>query len=160
MQKKAFNIGVDVSKKTLDVFCFETSTHIKIQNDSTGFKSFLKFCKEQFIDLTKAIVVLEYTGGYEYRFLHFCEAKNIDYCRVPGINIKRSIGVTRGKADKVDSQRIAQFAEEKYKSLEVSKSLNTSIIRVKELLNYRKRLVRESAGYKSSISERKHMFEQ
>lgn len=159
MQKRAFNIGIDVSKKTLDVFCFETKSYIKIQNDSSGFKVFLKFCKDHQIDLKNTIIVLEYTGGYEYRFLQFCQCKQLDYCRVPGMSIKRSIGVVRGKADKVDSQRIAQFAEEKYKTLEVSKPLNINTLKLKKLLSYRKRLVRENAGYKASACERKHMYQ-
>lgn len=68
------------------------------------------------------------------------------------------MGITRGKNNKVDSARIAQYGEEKYKSLQPSKPLNTAIIKLKELLAFRKRLVRENAGYKSSIHEREHMY--
>ena len=72
--------------------------------------------------------------------------------------IKKSLGITRGKNDRVDSFRIAQYGEEKHKSIEPSKPLNPAIIRLKELLGFRKRLVRENAGYKSTITEREHMY--
>jgi transposase len=88
----------------------------------------------------------------------FCEAHAIIYARIPGLAIKKSMGITRGKNDQVDSARIAQYGEEKYKSLQPSKPLNPEIIGLKELLAFRKRLVRENAGYKSSIKEREHMY--
>jgi transposase len=158
MQKNKFFIGVDVSKNTLDIFSSQHQKHLKIDNNATGFKTFSKWCLELQINTPDVFVVLEFTGGYEHRFLQFCQTKKITYCRLPGMAIKRSIGIVRGKSDKVDAQRIAQFAEEKHKTIAPSKPLNDSIIRLKELLRYRKRLVRENSGYKATISEREHMF--
>lgn len=159
MKKWKFTLGVDVSKLTLDVSCSELNAHIKIKNGSEGFIQFLKWCRKLKIDFQDVFLVLEYTGGYEYKLLQFCEAHGIVYARIPGLAIKNSMGITRGKNDKVDSLRIAQYGEEKHKSLQPSKPLNPVIIRLKELLNFRKRLVRENAGYKSSIKEREHMYE-
>jgi transposase len=159
MKKPAFTIGVDVSKKTLDIHCIEVNKHLRIANESTGFKAFLKFCKDYKIDLSDALIVLEYTGGYEYRWIQFCASKSIPYVRIPGLAIKRSLGITRGKNDRVDASRIANYGDEKFKQLEPEKPINTSILQLKELLGFRKRVVRESAGYKASIQERNHMYE-
>ena len=159
MKKWKFTLGVDVSKQTLDISCSELNEHIQIKNGSEGFGQFLKWCRRLSIDLNESFLVLEYTGGYEYKLLQFCEAHAIVYARLPGLAIKNSMGIVRGKNDKVDSARIAQYGEEKYKSIQPSKPLNPAIIRLKELLSFRKRLVRENAGYKSSIKEREHMQE-
>jgi transposase len=159
MQKKEFTLGVDVSKKTLDIHCAELGVHLKIDNDKKGFKDFECFCKNHHIVFKDAVMILEYTGGYEYRFLHYCTANELDYVRVSGLAIKRSMGITRGKTDKVDSARIAQFGIEKYRALEIAKPLNESILQLKELLGFRKRLIRENAGYKKQIAERKHIYE-
>lgn len=102
--------------------------------------------------------MLEYTGGYEYRLLQFLESKSILYARLPGLEIKNSVGITRGKTDKVDAGRIAQYGEEKYKSIKASKPLNPTMIRLKELLSCRKRFIRENAGYQSTLKERAHMY--
>lgn len=158
MEKRKFTLGVDVSKLTLDISCAELNEHIQVSNGSEGFTQFLKWCKQLEINLRDCIVVLEYTGGYEYKLLKFCEVKEISYVRVPGLAIKNSLGIIRGKNDKVDSLRIAQYGEQKHKSLQPSKPMNAAIIRLKELLSFRKRLVRESAGYKASIKEREHMY--
>jgi transposase len=158
MKKWKFTLGVDVSKHTLDVSCSELKQHIRIKNSSEGFTQLLKWCKQLKIDLRESFLVLEYTGGYEYRLLQFCEAKAIVYSRVPGLAIRNSLGIIRGKNDKVDALRIAQYGEEKHKSLKPSKPLNEAILRLKELLSFRKRLIRENAGYKSSFAERIHMY--
>jgi len=159
MQKAQFTIGVDVSRNTLDIYCIEVGRHITIDNNSIGFKSFQSFCHSYGIDISQAIIVLEYTGGYEYKWLQYCQAKSIAYVRLPGLAIKRSLGITRGKNDKVDAMRIAQYADEKYKLLFPQKPVNKCILQLKELLNFRKKLVRENAGYKATIKERQHMYE-
>ena len=159
MQKKKFTIGVDVSKNTLDIHCAELNQHTKITNDLEGFKCFLKFCKCYQISISDTFVVMEYTRGYEFRFIQFLESKAIAYVRIPGLAIKKSMGIVRGKTDKIDAFRIAQFGEEKYKQLEPAKPINKSIVALKNLLTFRKGLVRNLATYKGSTKERKHMYE-
>ncbi|MDN3583800.1 transposase [Mucilaginibacter flavus] len=158
---KAYNVilGVDVSKRTLDIGCADRLQHIQIENSSKGFNVLKKWCKSHEIDLSASLIILEYTGGYEYRFLQFCTAHQIDFCRISGLEIKRSMGMTRGKNDKVDSFRIGQYGEEKIKRLELSKPLNDNILKLKQLLSFRKRLVREKAGLTATVKEREYMYE-
>jgi len=159
MKKWNVILGVDVSKKTLDICWAERRLPLRIDNNSEGFSKFKKWCKENEIDLRETFIVLEYTGGYEYRFIQFCESIGIAYCRVPGLEIKQSMGMIRGKSDKADAFRIGRYGEEKIKRLEPSKPLDNNIIELKMALSFRKRLVREGAGYESTIKERKHMYE-
>jgi len=158
MKKWEFTLGVDVSKNTLDISCSELNEHVKIKNGTEGFTVFLKWCKHFKIDLKQSFLVMEFTGGYEYKLIQFCESRGILYTRIPGLAIKNSLGITRGKNDKVDSSRIAQYGEEKHKSLTPSRPLNPAIVSLKELLSFRKRLVRENAGYQATIKERIHMY--
>jgi transposase len=157
---KTWNVilGVDVSKKTLDICCAERRLPVRIDNNSEGFCKLKKWCKDNEIDLKDTFIVLEYTGGYEYRFIQFCESQSIAYCRVSGLEIKQSLGMTRGKSDKADAYRIGRYGEEKIKRLKPARPLNNNIIELKKLLSFRKRLVREGAGYQSTIKERKHMY--
>jgi len=153
-------LGVDVSKLSLDICCAERRLHIKIENCSKGFKQFIQWCRLNGITLNEVLVLLEYTGGYEYRFLQFCESINIAYCRIPGLEIKKSMGMVRGKNDKVDAYRIGQYGEEKSKRLVPSRPLNNSILDLRQLMSYRKRVVREKAGQLSTLKERIHMYGQ
>jgi transposase len=151
-------LGVDVSKLTLDICWAEHNLHIRIDNCAEGFAVFKKWCKTNQINLKGTLIVLEYTGGYEYRFMQFCESLSISYCRIPGLEIKQSMGMIRGKSDQADAFRIGQYGEEKSKRMAPSKPLNNNILRLKQLLSFRKRLVREKAGLESTIKERKHMY--
>ena len=107
--------------------------------------------------MKNCVVVMEYTGGYEYKLIQLCENKKIPFIRIPGLAIKRSLGIIRGKNDKVDSKRIAQYASEKHSSLKISKPLDKRIVQLKELIRFRKRCVKENAGYQATIKERKHI---
>jgi len=159
MKKWNVILGVDVSKLTLDISCAEQGLHIKIDNCSKGFDVFRKWGKTNNIDLKEALMVMEYTGGYEYRFIQFCTSKSISFCRLPGLEIKQSMGMVRGKNDKADSFRIGRYGEEKRDRLTASKPLDNNILNLKQLLSFRKRLVREKAGMQSTVKERKHMYE-
>lgn len=158
MKKWKFTLGVDVSKLTLDVHCSELNAHIQIINGSEGFKQLQKWCKEIGIDLSESFLIMEFTGGYEYKIMQYCETKKIQYCRVPGLAIKNSLGITRGKNDKVDARRIAQYGNEKQHTISPATPLNPLILGLRQILSFRKRLVRESAGYKATLRERKEMY--
>lgn len=157
---KSWNVilGVDVSKLTLDICCADRGLHLKIDNDNKGFGVFKKWCKINEIDLKETFVVMEHTGGYEYRFIQFCESQSIPYCRVPGLEIKQSLGMTRGKSDRADAFRIGRYGEEKVKKLVPAKPLDKTILSLKQLLSFRKKLAREKAGYENSIKARQHMY--
>lgn len=158
MEKWDIIFGVDVSKLTIDISCAGRGLHIRVGNDSRGFARLRKWFREHGVDPGRALFVMEYTGGYEYRFLQHCQDRSYDCCRVPGLEIKQSVGMTRGKSDRSDSFRIGRYGEEKSSRLEADKPLNPSFVRLRELLAFRKRLVRESAGYKATVKEREAMY--
>lgn len=157
---KSWNVilGVDVSKLTLDICLAERKLYLKIDNCTQGFNVFRKWCKTHEISLKETLVVMEHTGGYEYRFIQFLTSRSISYCRVPGLEIKQSQGMIRGKSDRADSFRIGQYGEEKINKLVPSKPLDNNILLLKQLLSFRKRLVREKAGLESTLKERKYMY--
>ncbi|RYZ50659.1 MAG: IS110 family transposase [Chitinophagaceae bacterium] len=156
MNKTTFILGVDVSKNTLDLHCHEAVQHVQIPNTTEGFRQMHQWCRLHRIDLTDTLVVLEYTGGYEYRFLQHLQAKAIAFVRIPGLAIKRSLGIVRGKTDRVDAARIARYGRLNDDQLR-PQHLNATIVRLKELLSFRKRVVRDFAADKATLSERRHM---
>lgn len=151
-------LGVDVSKLTLDIGCADLKLHLNISNNKAGFLTFMKWCKSNLIDLKATLIILEHTGGYEYRFMDFCQGRHISYCRVPGLEIKNSLGMIRGKSDQADAYRISRYGQEKIRKLQPSRPLNKNIQQLKQLLAFRKRLVREKAGYACTVKERRHMY--
>lgn len=153
MQKKEFFIGVDVSKLTLDVSVHGTKNHIRIANSGEGFKQLLAWLKALNIALIDCWFVMEYTGGYEYRLVQFCQSKQITFTRVPGLQIKKSLGMQRGKNDKIDSKRIAEYGYEKGEKLKENKVCNVAITRLKQLLTQRRSFVKDKKAHEHRMKE-------
>jgi len=102
-------VAIDVSKATLEVksrtFAFEAS------NDEKGLKKLIKHLET----LKSPMVVCESTGAYERLLIATMHAKEIKVCRVNPTRVRsfaRSEGVL-AKTDKLDTEIILRFAEEK-----------------------------------------------
>ena len=159
MQSKEFFIGIDVSKLTLDVSVNGTKNHIRIQNSSEGFKQLQSWLKSLNVDLTDSWFVFEYTGGYEYRLVQFLQSKGIVFTRVPGLQLKKSMGMQRGKNDKIDSLRIANYGYEKREKLKAHKACSTAIARLKLLLTQRSGFVDDKKAHEHRLKELKAMMD-
>ena len=153
MQKKEIFVGVDVSKLTLDVSVHGSRNHIKVANSSEGFKQLMSWLKSLNIALCNCWFVMEYTGGYEYRLVQFCQSKQIAFTRVPGLEIKKSLGMQRGKNDKIDSKRIAGYGYEKRDRLKEHKVCNVAITSLKRLLTQRRAFVNDRKAHDHRMNE-------
>ena len=108
--KKSYIIGVDVSKLKLDMHCYGQSNSLVISNDNKGFKSFLKWLKKEVSkDTSGVMLVMEYTGIYTYGLEQFLDQQAIAYVKRPALDIKRSVGMKRGKTDQADARMISQY---------------------------------------------------
>lgn len=107
-------IGIDVSKKTLDyelVEKAESKLNYKSENSISGIEGFIKqLNKQKGFDLSKALFCMEYTGIYNSHLLNYLSEIKANIWLENPIHIKRSLGLVRGKNDKVDAKRIAMFA--------------------------------------------------
>lgn len=159
MEQRKTIIGIDVSKKTLDVFIKTIEVHIRISNDSEGFKKLLALLKASKLKLEDCFFVLEFTGGYEYRLVQFCQSKELGYVRISGLAIKRSMGLVRGKSDKIDAKRIAEYGDEKQSKLQAETASLADIVRLKRLLNQREDFVTDRKAYDHRYSELQYMMD-
>jgi len=152
MKKKHF-FGIDVSKETLDVVHHATSGYLRISNNADGFEKLLTWFKSLKATKSNSWVVFEHTGMYAQALLDFCETNDFAYTQIPGLVIKLSSGIKRGKSDKIDAKAIAAFAYEKRNTLKVNDPQDKVIERFKTLMNLREKMVIERAGYKGRIKE-------
>src|SRR6267154_2090700 len=115
-------IGVDVSKNTLD-YCTVENNQIVLQfqseNSNGGIKSFLKEIKAKGIDLKQVVFCAEHTGLYNNPLVYYLNAIGGNIWLESALHIKRSIGMQRGKNDKVDAYRIAMFAYKQREDLKL-----------------------------------------
>ncbi len=134
-----FNIGIDVSKKKLDI-SFNNNETACYNNDLKGFKQLLKLVSNK--QTTR--VVMEATGGYERPLAHFLQDHDI---AVSVVNAKRVRDYAKAlgklaKTDKIDSHVIRLFSEAinprtSEKLTESQQSLNSLTLRRSQLVKQR-----------------------
>jgi transposase len=146
-------VGVDVSKLTLDFHCKPGDFALQTENKLAGFKLWLTGIRKLFGLELPIFVVMEHTGRYSARFEMFLRSKSIDFCKVPALQIKRSIGVARGKNDKVDAARIAEYAWLRRDLLVADVPVLQGIAELRNLLSLRSKLVKDRSGYLCRLKE-------
>lgn len=146
--------GIDVSKNTIDVALHKAKLHHVFQNNPEGFMQMIKWIEKTCqINKENILFGLEHTGLYSYNLTLFLHDKSLKYAILPGLEIKYSLGITRGKNDKVDAKRIAQYCYEKREVITVSTPESKEITKLKKLLSLRERVVKQRAGYKANLKE-------
>lgn len=67
------------------------------------------------------------------------------------MEIKRSIGIARGKNDKIDAYRIAQYAYYRRENIALTKLSSQRVLKLKNLLTLRSRMVEQRGGYQAHL---------
>lgn len=152
-------LGIDVSKKVLDVVCRTNGQHLQIANTSEGFEQLSTWLQQNNLLSRQCLFVFEHTGLYSKPFEQFCSQHGWYYCAVPGLAIKRSLGIARGKSDRVDARRIAQYGYEKKEQLAPTPPTDQQLEKLKTLVNYRDRLVSQKAGFVATLKEQQRFLQ-
>ena len=150
-------IGADLSKKSIDLVCHLQNAHTQVENSITGFKDLIQWLRQQKINASEIMIVMEHTGLYSYCFESFLHKHQIAFCKVNALAIKRSIGLVRGKTDKLDAARIAAYGYEKKDKLTIDVPPSDALKRLQMLHSTRNRLVRQRAALLCAVKEYRHI---
>lgn len=150
-------IGVDLSKKSIDLVCHLFKSHLQIENNDAGFKNLLRWLRQQKINPSETMIVMEHTGLYSYCFESFLHKHQVVFCKVNALAIKRSMGLVRGKTDKIDAARIAAYGYEKRETLTTDNPVSDALKRLQMLHSTRDRLVRHKASILCAVKEYRHI---
>lgn len=147
-------VGIDISKMTFDATIYDIQLHRQFKNTTSGFKQLIKWVgKNTNYTLEEFLFCFEHTGLYSLKLILFFTQQDVPFAVVSGLAIKRSMGLKRGKTDKIDSKMIAEYAFEKKHKLPLYKYPGPTVIKLQQLMSLRKRYVRQRAGFKASIKE-------
>lgn len=144
-------LGCDVSKDKLDFYCLDTDEHFVLRNNDAGLRKLLLWAKQNQFDLDQISLAFENTGAYSSLLAKFCEQHGITFYQIPPLQLKRSLGLTRGKNDKIDSKRIAEYLKEKAYKLSPSKAPSPFNEELARLKNQRALLVRQRTAQKNNL---------
>lgn len=153
MKSKCF-IGIDVSKETLDLFVLSTQYHFQAMNAENDFVRILEVCcKQGGCNLSDLYFCFENTGRYSRLLSAFFTESGINYAMVPAMEIKRSLGLKRGKSDRSDARAIANYAWQHKDELKPSRINSALAGELRQLLTLRDKLIRHRTAYKNSIND-------
>jgi transposase len=153
MKKVQHIIGADLAKKSIDLFCHLSKTHCQIENAELGFMQMIKWLRNQQIDPSTIMIVMEHTGLYSFCLENFLHQHQIAFTKVNALAIKRSIGLVRGKTDLLDAARIAAYGYEKRSMLVGDVPVENDLKRLQMLYSTRERLVKQRASLVCVIKE-------
>ncbi|HEY4110068.1 IS110 family transposase [Puia sp.] len=148
-------MGIDVSKSTLDCHLYVQRQQLDaVANSAQGFKQLGKWLKKQCKgQLEEVLVVMEHTGIYTYGLEQYLYSQGIAYVKRPALDIKRSLGMIRGKSDKADARFIRKYGWMRKEELQPMKPMSANLLELQQLMNYRDKLVGDKASYQARIKE-------
>jgi transposase len=152
-------IGIDVSKPFIDAFIHTAKKHKRFKNNKKGFKEMLHWTEKYVTHKkTEVLYAFEHTGFYSLPLSIFLTEKDISYILIPGLELKRSLGISRGKDDQIDAKFIALYAYRRRDEIKPYKLPSKNLLELRRLLSLREKLVKQRTGYKSANTEIKQIL--
>lgn len=146
-------VGIDVSKDKLDIYCKDSNEHFIVENSVDGLDRMNQFFAAHKYQYKDIWIAFELTGIYHKALEAYCATHFYTYFALNALDLKRSMGLVRGKNDKVDSIRIAQYVHEKRDTLQPSERNHPVIDELKDYMSLRDLLVADRGKYQARMSE-------
>lgn len=150
-------IGIDISKLTLDfALCIDGTIifYQQISNSKAEVKKLLgKLKRLQKIDLSETIFCMEHTGCYGNRLVEYLLENNLKIWIEPGVQIRNSSGMQRGKSDQLDCKKIAVYAYTHSHKIQLYQAPRHCIQQLKILSSERSRLIKCKKQVSVSVQE-------
>lgn len=156
-KKYSYFIGIDVSKKTLDISINQGKKHLdtfQTSNNGKGLNKLFRALKRNKVDLNKTLFCAEKTGDYSHFLAQFLHHKKCDYWEENALKIKKSIGLQRGKNDRVDAQRISLYAYRYQDLVKLYQPKNKVLAKIEQLYAFRDLLIKISTMLKIFMGEK------
>ena len=145
MNKFKHFLGIDVSKEFFDAVLLledkkEQPIHNQFANDYKGIRALVKWLKEQGSTNENTLICLEHTGMYGKLIIKYLIRFNFSLWVEMSLRIIKSIGIQRGKNDKIDAERIALYALKNVESATIYKAPRQVVEKIRTLLSLRDKL--------------------
>jgi transposase len=146
-------IGIDISKDKFD-YCILSSKHEILSKglESNTVEGIDKFHGQlkKYPDLEPCIC-MEYTGHYGYLLVCEFSLRKLNFSLSNPLDLKKSMGLTRGKSDTVDAYRIASYALRHQHTLTQSHFPQEDLRKLKVTVSAREGLKKESVKLQNRI---------
>ena len=154
----------NLSKETLDFALIVNNVvqfHLQVTNDKFGIEQFIKQVRKQNKEFSfiNSLFCMEHTGIYNNPLLNYLHQKHANIWLEQATQIKASMGVSREKNDKVDSQKIGLYAYKNREDVKLWIPKRTIIVQLDRLTALRDRLVKTLKVLKTPLSDAKGLVD-
>jgi transposase len=161
MNKFNHFLGIGVSKEYFDAVIMlngnrKNSIHSQFENSSKGISSLCKWLKKLKSRPSDTLTCLEHTGIYSKLIVKHLIALDFPLWVQMSLKIIRSIGVQRGKSDKLDAEKIAYYALKYADEATLYNTPDVFIDRIRKLLALRDKLIKTKTSLLKNQKELEH----
>ena len=156
--KFMYHIGVDISKKTLDICILDDKGNVLLRsvvnNNPKDISEWIETLGKEVLDWGKTLVCMEHSGYYGARLLNLLHEKTD--CTIwleNAVQIKRSMGILRGKDDRTDALRISLYSIDFQRKIRVWEPSEPNIEKLKLLISHRDRMVKSRVSIALGLEE-------
>lgn len=158
-KKFTYFVGIDVSRNELDFAIMRGKQflyHKEITNDTKAIDALIIELKAlpSFV-MTKCVFCMENTGFYSNHLIASLKKVKTNIVIENAVKIKNSLGIIRGKYDKIDSIRIAQYAYINREGLVLWIDKRPIVHQLANLSTLRNRLTSIQVALKTPVEEQK-----
>lgn len=156
-----FIVGIDVSKESIDACMIEVSAQhhysTTLTNTKEGYQKLKRWMKQHGNDDHECtLFCMEHMGIYTRNLVKYLMSRGGKVWLESSLHIKRSSGLTRGKSDKIDAERIAKFAMVHQREAKLVELSHPTIERLQTLKGLRSRLLKSKLSQERAIAEIEH----
>ncbi len=162
MEFKNF-IGIDISKDTVDLALLTEHGELfdfKWKNDLSVFlREFKSILNEYKLEKESTLFCAEHTGHYGNKLVDSALVLELNIWMESPYSILHSQGLIRGKNDKVDAIRIAEYAKRFVDKALLVKPTPLSIRQLKHLATERNLVLKDLSKYKAQFKQEEGFLE-
>lgn len=154
-----YYIGIDISKKTFDYCILDVNgneiNHGEVRNEKRFILAWIDSLND-LLDWNRTLVCMEHSGYYAAHLLRLIDGFTEGVVWLENaVQIKRSMGLQRGKDDRTDALRIAMYSIDFQRKMSIWKPSSSGIGELGLLISHRDRLVRNRKSISLGLNEQK-----
>lgn len=143
-------VGLDVGKNTFDasIMSFDEKevAHDSFANTFDGIRELLLWLSSYGISFQKVLFCAENMGNYVTDICLYSIELCFPLSLVCPLAVKRSMGLQRGKSDRIDARRIANYAVLHHRKLKLYKLPDKDLIKLRSWMLIRDNLVKQKVS--------------
>jgi transposase len=142
--------GLDAGKKTFDASLMSSEgkelSHITFDNNHEGIEKLLGWVSSQGVSVKSTLFCAENMGNYVTDLSVASITMSFGLALVCPLTIKKSIGIQRGKNDRIDARRIAACAALHHRKLQPYELPDKDLISLRAWMIIRDNLIKEKVS--------------